>query len=71
MQSIATAGSKPSVCAIRFIVGYTMVGMALAKDLGIEVPEGLTGMQAAIQQAVLHNRVREQIVPLVDIRAPD
>jgi len=50
-------------------IGYTMVGIALGKDLGIDVPDGITGMQADIQQAVLHNRVREQIVPLVDIRA--
>ncbi len=50
-------------------VGYCMVGVALAKDLGIEVPEGLTGMHAAMDQHPLQHRVREQIVPLVDIRA--
>src|SRR5512134_3511902 len=49
--------------------GYTMVGVALAKDLGIEVPEGLTGMHAAVDQHPFQHRVREQIVPLVDIRA--
>jgi alpha-galactosidase len=49
--------------------GYNMVGVALAKDLGIEVPEGLTGMHAAAEQHPLQHRVREQIVPLVDIRA--
>ena len=49
--------------------GYMMVGVALAKDLGIEVPEGLTGMQAAVDQHPLQQRVKEQIVPLVDIRA--
>ena len=49
--------------------GYTMVGVALAKDLGIEVPEGLTGMHAAVDQHPLQHRVREQIIPLVDIRA--
>ncbi|HKJ38800.1 MAG TPA: hypothetical protein VJ972_08495, partial [Anaerolineales bacterium] len=49
--------------------GYMMVGIALAKDLGIEVPEGLTGMQAAVDQHPLQQRVKEQIVPLVDIRA--
>jgi alpha-galactosidase len=49
--------------------GYGMVGVALAKDLGIEVPEGLTGMHAAVDQHPLQHRVREQIVPLVDIRA--
>ena len=50
-------------------IGYTMVGIALGKDLGIEVPDGITGMQADIQQAVLHNRVKGQIVPRVDIQA--
>jgi alpha-galactosidase len=49
--------------------GYGMVGVALAKDLGIEVPEGLTGMHAAVDQHPLQHRVRQQIVPRVDIRA--
>src|SRR6266542_5765143 len=49
--------------------GYGMVGIALAKDLGIEVPEGITGMHAAVDQHPLQHRVREQIVPLIDIRA--
>ena len=49
--------------------GYGMVGVALARDLGIEVPDGLTGMHAAMDQHPLQQRVREQIVPLVDIRA--
>jgi alpha-galactosidase len=53
----------------QIFIGYTMVGIALGKGFGIEVPDGITGMQADIQQAVLHNRVREQIVPRVDIRA--
>lgn len=49
--------------------GYNMVGVALAKDLGIEIPEGLTGMHAAVDQHPLQHHVRKQIVPLVDIRA--
>src|SRR5215475_14182230 len=49
--------------------GYAMVGVALANDLDIEVPEGLTGMHAAVDQHPHQHRVREQIVPLVDIRA--
>ena len=49
--------------------GYTMVGVALAKDLGIEVPEGLTGMHAAVDQSAAQYRMRQQIVPLIDIRA--
>jgi alpha-galactosidase len=53
----------------QIFAGYTMVGVALAKDLGIEVPEGLTGLHAAIDQHPLQHRVREQIVPLIDVRA--
>jgi alpha-galactosidase len=49
--------------------GYGMVGVALAKDLGIEVPEGLTGMHAAVDQFPFQHRLREQIVPLIDVRA--
>lgn len=49
--------------------GYNMVGIALAKDLGIEIPEGLTGMHAAVDQHPIHQRIREQIVPLIDVRA--
>lgn len=49
--------------------GYSMVGVALAKDLGIEVPEELTGMHAAADQFAAQYRVRQQIVPLIDIRA--
>jgi alpha-galactosidase len=49
--------------------GYGMVGVALAKDLGIEVPEGLEGMHADVMQHPLQHQVMHQIVPLVDIRA--
>jgi alpha-galactosidase len=49
--------------------GYVMVGVALAKDLGLEVPEGLTGLHAAVDQHPLQHRVQEQIVPRVEIRA--
>jgi alpha-galactosidase len=49
--------------------GYVMVGVALANDLDIEVPDGLTGVHAAVDQHLHQHRVREQIVPLVDIRA--
>jgi alpha-galactosidase len=53
----------------QIFIGYVMVGIALAKDLGIEVPEGILGMHADVTQAPLHERVREQIVPRLDIRA--
>jgi len=49
--------------------GYGMVGCALAKDLGIEIPEGLDGMQADIMQHPLQQMVKHQTLPLIDIRA--
>ena len=49
--------------------GYGMVGVALAKELGIEVPEELTGMHAAADQFAAQYRVRRQIVPLIEVRA--
>ena len=49
--------------------GYAMVGVALAKDLGIEIPEGLEGMHADILQHPLQQMVVHQTVPLIDIRA--
>ncbi len=48
---------------------YVMVGVALAKELGIEVPPELTGMHAQADQYAAQQVVRHQIVPLVDIRA--
>ncbi len=50
-------------------IGYCMVGIALAKDLGIEVPDGLEGMHADVMQHPLQHIVLDQTVPLVDIRA--
>ena len=49
--------------------GYVMVGVALAKDLSIEVPPELTGLHAAADQYAAQQIVRHQIVPRVDIRA--
>jgi alpha-galactosidase len=46
-----------------------MVGIALAEDLGITVPDGITGMHADIMQAPFHHQVRQQTVPRLDIRA--
>ena len=50
-------------------IGYVMVGVALAKDLGLTVPEGLTGMHAAVDQFAGQYQMRQQIIPRVDIRA--
>jgi alpha-galactosidase len=49
--------------------GYGMVGVALAKELGIKVPEGLEGMHADVIQHPLQHEVKRQAVPLLDIRA--
>jgi alpha-galactosidase len=49
--------------------GYGMVGFALAKDLGIEVPDGLEGMHADVMQHPLQQQMIHQTVPLIDIRA--
>jgi alpha-galactosidase len=49
--------------------GYGMVGFALAKELGIHVPEGLEGMHADVMQHPLQHEVKSQAVPLLDIRA--
>lgn len=49
--------------------GYGMVGIALAKELGIRVPDGLEGMHADVMQHPLQHEVMRQAVPLLDIRA--
>jgi alpha-galactosidase len=50
-------------------IGYTMVGIALAKDLGIHVPDRIVSMDADPMQAPMHNQVKLQTVSQVDIRA--
>lgn len=50
-------------------IGYVFAGMVLAKELGIEVPEGISGMQADLETHAPRERVRQQAVPLLDIRA--
>jgi alpha-galactosidase len=53
----------------QILIGYCFVGMVLGKDLGIEVPEGITGMQADILEHPLRNQVVHQTLPLIDLRA--
>lgn len=53
----------------QIFAGYTMVGMALANDLGFQIPEGITGMHADPTQAPLHELVKKQVVPRIDIVA--
>ncbi len=53
----------------QIFIGYTMVGIALGKDLGIDVPEGIVGLHADPLQAPLHRQVLNQIVPRINLRA--
>jgi alpha-galactosidase len=50
-------------------VGYAFVGLVLANDLGIDVPDGIEGMHADITQHVLRAQVIQQVVPRVEITA--
>ncbi|RLC66224.1 MAG: hypothetical protein DRI48_05190, partial [Chloroflexi bacterium] len=49
--------------------GYAMVGLALADDLGIEVPEGFTNTHASPSTIPPRHQVARQAVELVDIKA--
>jgi alpha-galactosidase len=53
----------------QIFVGYTFVGIVLAEELGIEVPEGIEGMHADILQHALRDQVVHQVVPRLDIQA--
>lgn len=53
----------------QIFIGYVMVGMALGKDLGFDIPEGIEGMHAHPSQYAIHDQVRQQAVPRLDIRA--
>jgi alpha-galactosidase len=48
---------------------YCMAGVALAKDYHLEIPHGLTGMHAAVDQFAAQERLKKQMLPMVDIRA--
>ncbi len=50
-------------------IGYCFVGLILGKDLGIEIPEGITGMQADVMEHGLREQVVHQTLPLIDLRA--
>ena len=48
---------------------YGMVGMALGKDLGFQVPEGITGTYSDIAQYPLFSQVTKQAVQRIELRA--
>jgi alpha-galactosidase len=53
----------------QIFIGYCFAGMLLKDDLGIVVPEGITGMHADSSQNPLRDKVVAQIVPRVDLLA--
>lgn len=50
-------------------ISYAFVGIVLADELGVDVPEGIEGMHADIQQHVLRAQVIQQVLPRVEITA--
>jgi alpha-galactosidase len=50
-------------------IGYCFVGMVLANDLGIDVPEGISSMNAEILLHPLREQVIHQALQRVNIRA--
>jgi len=50
-------------------IGYCFAGIVLAKDLGLNVPEGIENMNADVLQHPLRDQVVDQAVPRLDIRA--
>ncbi len=53
----------------QIFIAYNFVGMMLAKELGIDLPEGITGMQADVKEHAAREQVLHQVLPLLDIRA--
>jgi alpha-galactosidase len=53
----------------QIFIGYCFVGMMLGRELGIEIPEGITGMQADVMEHPLRDQVVHQTLPLIDLRA--
>ena len=50
-------------------IGYVFVGMVLANELDIKVPEGLNGMHADFTQHALREQVIHQVLPRIEITA--
>src|SRR3990172_5885398 len=50
-------------------IGYAFVGLVLANELGISVPEGLEGMHADFTQHALRAQVIQHVLPRVEITA--
>jgi len=53
----------------QIFIGYAFVGMILANDLDIKVPDGIEGMHADFVQHVLRQQVVQQVLPRIEITA--
>ena len=53
----------------QIFIGFCFVGMVLANDLGIKVPDGITGMHADVLNHPLRDQVVHQTLPRIDLRA--
>lgn len=53
----------------QILVGYALVGMALAGDLGFDVPPGITGGHADPLESPLRRKVAHQALQRLDIQA--
>jgi alpha-galactosidase len=53
----------------QIFIGYAFVGLVLANELGIRIPDGLEGMHADLMQHVLREQIIQQTIPRVDILA--
>lgn len=53
----------------QIFVGYGFAGLLLRDELGIEVPDGITGMHSDRVENPLRDQVVDQIVPKVDLLA--
>lgn len=53
----------------QILMGYTMVGMALSGDLGIEVPPGITSCHASPEEIPLRRKVALKALKLIQIQA--
>lgn len=53
----------------QIFIGYCFVGLVLGRDLGIEIPDGISGMHADVMEHPLRDRVVHQTLPLIDLRA--
>jgi len=50
-------------------IGYVFVGMVLANELGIKVPDGIEGMHADFMQHALRDQILKQVSPRIEITA--